>query len=172
MSGLPAAFLDRDGVINEDHGYVHRPEEFALLPGVERALKRLRKAGFLLILVTNQSGVARGYFTEEAVSALHDHLAQLLAQQEVAFDGIYHCPHHPDGKVARYARHCACRKPQPGMLLQAIADLGIDPARSFIVGDKQSDLEAGEAAGLGAGYLVGTEADFLDLASVVDALVK
>jgi D-glycero-D-manno-heptose 1,7-bisphosphate phosphatase len=150
-----AAFLDRDGVINADYGYIYRPEDFDLLPGVPDALRRLKAAGYMLIIVTNQSGIGRGYYSETDVSVLHRHLHSTLAREGAALDAIYLCPHRPD-------EGCDCRKPKPGLILRAVRDLAIDTARSFIVGDKSSDIAAGAAAGLGAGYLISTEVGGLD----------
>lgn len=147
-SGVRAAFIDRDGVINADHGYVHRAEHFELLSGVTAALRRLKESGFLLIVVTNQSGIARGLYTEADYAALTQHLRDLLATEGVTLDAAYHCPHLPDATVAAYRVHCDCRKPAPGMILRAIAEFGIDPQRSMLVGDKPSDIQAGRAAGV------------------------
>lgn len=175
---IRAAFLDRDGVINADHGYVHRIDDFHFLPGVVAALRRLAGAGFLPVIVTNQSGIARGLFDEADYRALTAHLLAELAGAGVAVGGVYHCPHHPEGSVAAYRRACDCRKPAPGLLHRAIAELGIDPAASILVGDKASDIAAGRAAGVGRCYLVGAgqgedcDADgrFADLAACVAAL--
>lgn len=175
--GVRAAFIDRDGVINADHGYVHRVDRFELLPGVPAALRRLKAAGFLLIVVTNQSGIARGLFTEADYATLTQHLHEVLAAEGVVLDAVYHCPHLPDASVAAYRRQCDCRKPNPGMILRGIAEFGIDPARSMLIGDKTSDIEAGRAAGVGCCCLVAAEnsgssgADLVapDLASCVEA---
>ena len=143
-----AVFLDRDGTLNVDVGYLSRPEDFQLLPGVVGALKRLQAAGFCLVVVTNQSGIARGYFDLTAVERIHQHLRQLLFQSGITLAGIYVCPHHPEGIAGgTYSTVCECRKGKPGMLLEAARDLGLDLARSFMVGDKVSDLEAGFHAG-------------------------
>jgi D-glycero-D-manno-heptose 1,7-bisphosphate phosphatase len=143
-----AAFLDRDGVINADHGYVHSIGRFELLPGVPAALRRLQQAGFLLIVVTNQSGIARGLYTEADYARVTQHLRDELASEGVALDAIYHCPHLPDATVSAYRRECDCRKPRPGMLLRGIAEFDIDPQRSLLIGDKPSDIQAGRAAGV------------------------
>ncbi|HEY4080980.1 MAG TPA: D-glycero-beta-D-manno-heptose 1,7-bisphosphate 7-phosphatase [Burkholderiaceae bacterium] len=145
----PAAFLDRDGVINIDHGYVSRWEEFEFVPGAVDAMRRLGEAGYALVVVTNQSGVARGYFDEAAVERLHEALRAHLAEQGVTLAAIEYCPHLPDATVARYARECDCRKPAPGMLLRAAETLGLDMSASLMFGDKPSDIEAAQAAGVG-----------------------
>jgi D-glycero-D-manno-heptose 1,7-bisphosphate phosphatase len=172
-----AAFLDRDGVINEDRGYVHRWSDFVFLPGAVDALKRLQDQGFLLVIVTNQSGIGRGYFTEQAYSSLTNRMIEGLQSRGVRIDGVYHCPHLPSA-VGRDAT-CSCRKPLPGLIERAIEDLLIDRARSFIVGDKPSDIAAGNAARLGSAYQVGegkpaadATAYFPDLAHCVDALLR
>jgi D-glycero-D-manno-heptose 1,7-bisphosphate phosphatase len=141
----PAAFLDRDGTIIEEVNYLHRPEQVRLIPGVRESLSRLRQEGVALVLVTNQSGVARGYFTPEDVHAVHAHLEALLG---LRFDGTYACFHHPHGEVAAWAGVCACRKPAPGMLLEAARDLQLDMAGSAMFGDKVSDLGAGRSQGI------------------------
>lgn len=142
-----AVFLDRDGVINVEKEYLHRVEDFQFLPGVPRALRLLKDAGFLLVVVTNQSGVARGYFSLEAVHRLHRHLQHELQRHGVSIDGFYVCPHHPVHGTGEFRRECSCRKPMPGLIEKAAADFAIDPTRSFLVGDKLSDVEAGQAAG-------------------------
>jgi D-glycero-D-manno-heptose 1,7-bisphosphate phosphatase len=166
-SARAAAFLDRDGVINADHGYVHRIDRFELLPGVPAALRRLQQAGLLLIVVTNQSGIARGLYSEADYSRVTRHLRDLLAGESVALDAVYHCPHLPDAPVAAYRRECDCRKPHPGMLLRGIAEFGIDPQRSVLVGDKPSDIEAGRAAGVRWCALVSADGDAESGADVV-----
>lgn len=178
MKGLRrAAFLDRDGVINRDIGYVHRIADFELLPGVVGALQRLQLTGHALIVVTNQSGLARGLFDDAAYQTLTRHLHDTLAQHGVTLDGVYHCPHLPDATVARYRCDCDCRKPLPGLLNRAIADNAIDPNGSLLVGDKASDIAAGRAAGVGKCYLVGSEAPgaadacYVDLAACIDAVI-
>lgn len=143
-----AVFLDRDGTINVEKNYLYRCEDFNFLPGVPLALKRLQDAGYLLVVVTNQSGVARGYYGLEDVDVLHEHMRQLLLDFGVILSGIHVCPHHPEGLPGNlFACDCNCRKGQPGMLLQAAQDLNIDLSASFMIGDKVSDLEAGNRAG-------------------------
>ena len=143
----PAVFLDRDGTINVEKDYLHRIEDFQFIPGAPEAIRRLREAGFLIFVVTNQSGVARGYFPREAVCRLHEHLQRQLRAASAGIDGFYVCPHHPSEGQGDYQVDCDCRKGAPGMLLQAARDHGIDLARSFMVGDKLADVEAGSAAG-------------------------
>ncbi len=141
-----AVFLDRDGTINVEKDYLYRPDEFAFIPGAVEAIRLLNRAGYLVVVVTNQSGVARGYYDEAAVKRLHEHIEQLLGVAGAHVDAWYHCPHHPDGREP-YNRDCDCRKPLPGMLHQAAVDLAIDLAASWMVGDKAIDIEAGQAAG-------------------------
>ena len=150
----PAAFIDRDGVINEERDYAFRAEDFHLLPGVVQGLRALQDAGYALVVVTNQAGIARGYYTEADYQVLTAHMQALLARHGVQFSGVYHCPHHPTAGLGAYRVDCSCRKPQPGLLLQAAVDLKLDLARSFIVGDKASDLQAGHAAGVRWALLV------------------
>lgn len=154
-----AAFIDRDGVINADRGYVHRPEQFELLPGVPAALRRLRQAGCLLIVVTNQSGIARGLYTEAQYDTLTLHLHDLLAKEDVALDAVYYCPHLPDAAVTAYRCECDCRKPRPGMILRGIEAFGVDTTQSMLFGDKASDIQAGRAAGVRWCCLIGEEGD-------------
>lgn len=149
-----AAFLDRDGVLNEDHGYVYRSEDFQWLPGAVAAMQRLQEAGFALVVVTNQSGIARGLYTLADLDLLHDHMRAQLQPQGVALTGIYACPHHPEAVLPQYRLDCECRKPQPGMLLRAAREHGLDLAASCLFGDKASDIEAGRRAGVGRSWRV------------------
>ncbi len=151
----PAVFLDRDGTLIEERNYLDRLDLMALFPGVGAALARLRDAGFALVLVTNQAGVARGYFDETFVRAAHQHLAALFARDGIVLDGYYYCPHHPEGVVEGYRRVCRCRKPAPGMVEDAARDLDLDVARSFVIGDKWLDVELAKNAGA-RGILVRT----------------
>lgn len=144
---IPAVFLDRDGTLVHARHYPSRPQDLCLYDGIGPALHELQQAGLRLVLITNQSGLARGYFTEQDLTRMHDYLAGELARWDVYLDGIYVCPHHPDGAVPHLAVYCDCRKPQPGLIQRAAADLGLDPTRSWFVGDILDDMEAGKRAG-------------------------
>jgi D-glycero-D-manno-heptose 1,7-bisphosphate phosphatase len=145
----PALFLDRDGVLNEDPGYVHRWEDFVWIPGAREAVAAFNRAGWWVFVVTNQSGVGRGYYSEADVLALHEAMSLDLAQAGARIDAFYYCPQHPEAKVKAY-RHPdpPGRKPNPGMLLQAMAEWPVDAARSIMVGDKDADVEAARRAGV------------------------
>jgi len=147
----PALFLDRDGVLNEDRGYVSRWEDFRWIPGARETVAAFNRAGWLVIVVTNQSGVGRGYYTEDAMHALHARMAQDLAAAGGHIDAFYHAPQHPEAPVEAY-RHPdpPLRKPNPGMILQALAEWPIEREASLLIGDKPSDLEAAERAGIRA----------------------
>jgi D-glycero-D-manno-heptose 1,7-bisphosphate phosphatase len=142
-----AIFLDRDGTINQDRGYIYKPEEFIFEDRAIEAISLLNQAGFIVIVVSNQAGIAHGHFSEQAVDDLHQWLSGQLALHGARIDAFYYCPHHPDGQ-SPYRKQCNCRKPAPGMLLQAAADFSIDLASSWMVGDHQSDMAAGIAAGV------------------------
>ena len=148
----PAAFLDRDGVLIVDSGYPHRPDQLVLTPGAAEAVKRLNEAGYVTVIVTNQSGVARGMFSEEVMRGFNALLVERLAESGARIDAVYACPFHAEAAVDRY-RHPdhPDRKPNPGMLLKAIAEHDLDPARSLMIGDQPSDMEAARRAGV-AGY--------------------
>lgn len=145
----PALFLDRDGVLNEDPGYVYRWEDFVWIPGAREAIAAFNRAGWWVFVVTNQSGVGRGFYQEEDVRILHDRMAEALADAGARIDAFYYCPQHPEAKVEAY-RHPdpPGRKPNPGMLLQAMTDFPVDVSRSIMVGDKDADVEAGRRAGV------------------------
>lgn len=152
-----ALFLDRDGVLVRDHGYVHRVEDLCLLPGVVAGLRRFQQAGYLLVVVTNQSGIARGLFSENDYARFTAALQQELAASDVKLDAVFHCPHLPTATVPSYALDCDCRKPRPGMLLRAIREFAVDPSLSLMVGDRESDLQAGRAAGVGHTFLISAD---------------
>ncbi len=158
--GRPAAFLDRDGVLIEDVGYPHREDQLRLMPGAVKAVRRLNDLGYLCVIVTNQSGVARGYFTEERMHAFNALLVDRLAEAGARIDAVYACPFHADAVIDEY-RHPdhPDRKPNPGMLLRAIAGHGIDPARSLMIGDQPSDMEAARRAGVKGHLFEGGDLD-------------
>ncbi|MEU3771947.1 HAD family hydrolase [Streptomyces sp. NPDC032472] len=147
MTGRAAVFLDRDGTVTEPRHYPSRPEDLVLQQGVGRALRELEDRGWALVIVTNQSGLARGLFPLQGLDAMHRHLRTLLAEYGVTLDGIYACPHHEDGAVDGLSFRCGCRKPEPGLLRWAAEELDLDLSASWMVGDFASDIEAGRRAG-------------------------
>ena len=147
----PAAFLDRDGVLNVDTGYVHRPDQFQWIPGAQAAIKRLNQAGYLVFVISNQAGVARGLFSEDDVQALHRWIAGEIEAAGARIDAFEYCPDHPEAKVERYRRESSRRKPAPGMILDCMARFAVDRTQSFLIGDKDIDMQAAAAAGI-AGY--------------------
>lgn len=142
-----AIFLDRDGTINVEKNFLHKIEDFEFIPGAPEAIKRLKDAGFLVIVVSNQSGIARGYFDEAAVRELHQHIQEELATIGTSIDAFYFCPHHPEKGLGDYRVICECRKGEPGMLLKAAKEYDIDLEKSYMVGDKMADIDAGKRAG-------------------------
>lgn len=145
--GRRAIFLDRDGTVCEEVGYVNHVDRVRLYARSAAAVRAANEAGFQTVLVTNQSGVARGYFPEWLVGEVHDRIRDLLAKESARLDGIYYCPHHPDVPSKEYGHECPCRKPKPGMLLRAAEEMGVDPRSSYMVGDTIRDIEAGHNAG-------------------------
>lgn len=143
----PAVFLDRDGTLVYPRHYPSRPEELHLYENIAPGLRKIQRAGFRLVVITNQAGIARGFFTGDDLRLMHEYLVSEFEQRGIRLDGIYHCPHHPEGVIPELAIRCTCRKPAPGMLLTAAADLDIDLARSWLVGDILDDVEAGHRAG-------------------------
>jgi D-glycero-D-manno-heptose 1,7-bisphosphate phosphatase len=139
----PAVFLDRDGTLNEEMGYVNHLERFILLPDVGKAIRLLNEHNIKAVVITNQSGVARGYFPESLVHRVHQKMEDLLRKEGAHLDGIYYCPHHPDIGVLPYRMKCRCRKPATGMVEEAAKDLDIDFSRSYVVGDRGVDIEFG-----------------------------
>jgi D-glycero-D-manno-heptose 1,7-bisphosphate phosphatase len=144
----PAAFLDRDGVLNVDHGYAHRLDQLEWTEGAPAAVRLLNESGYYVFVATNQSGVARGYYDEPAVDRVHADMQAALRAQGAHVDGFYYCPHHPDGTVPHYAVTCRCRKPGTGLLEQAAQEWPLDLSRSFLIGDKASDLKAAADFGI------------------------
>lgn len=148
-----AALLDRDGVLNVDRGYTHRPEDLVFVPGAVEAVRRLNRAGRGVIVVTNQAGVARGLYDEMAVDRFHAAMNTALEVEGARIDAFYYCPFHPEATVAAYRRaNHPDRKPNPGMVLRALRDFAVNPGRAFLIGDRDSDLQAASAAGV-RGYL-------------------
>ncbi len=151
----PAVFFDRDGVINEDVGFAHTPEEFRFLPGAPEAVKLVNDAGLLAFVVTNQTGIGRGYYTEDDFAAFTAWVAERLAEKGAHVDATYFCPHHPTEALGPYLRTCECRKPAPGMLLRAMAEWEVDVEASVFIGDRPSDAEAARRAGVASVTYVG-----------------
>ncbi|ACJ28746.1 Histidinol phosphatase domain protein [Shewanella piezotolerans WP3] len=166
-----AVFLDRDGVINIDHGYVHKVDDFEYVDGVFEACLSLKKAGYLLAVVTNQSGIARGMYTEEQFHTLTEWMDWNFADKGVELDGIYYCPHHSEKGVGEYKIDCDCRKPKPGMMLTAADFLKIDLSQSVMVGDKRDDMLAAKAAGIPTRVLVRTGKSVTDEAIAAATVV-
>lgn len=153
----PMVLLDRDGVLNEDRGWVHTPAEFAWLPGAVEGVKWINDRGCLAVVVTNQSGIARGLYSEEEYLGFERWIAEQLAERGAHFDAVHHCPHHPTVGATELTRECDCRKPAPGLVLKALADFGVRPERAVFVGDKDSDMLAAEQAGVRAQRYVGQD---------------
>jgi len=172
-------FLDRDGTIIEEVGYLDRAERVELYPWSIDAIRAFNRAGLAVVMVTNQSGIARGFFTEAVVDEVHRHMAEILAEGGAHIDAYYYCPHHPDGKVAGYARACDCRKPGRGLVDRAVREFGVDPASSFVVGDRWLDVGLARRVGAEAvlvrtGYGMSEEhhpPDGLTADAVVDNLI-
>lgn len=143
----PAIFLDRDGTLNVDVGYLHALEQLELFPWTVDALRLLKRAGFALVVVTNQSGIAQGLIDEDFVGVAHAEMQRRLEAEGAGIDAYYSCPHHPNGSVAKFRTECRCRKPNPGMIEDAARDLGLDPTRSWVIGDKWLDVQLGQAVG-------------------------
>ena len=168
----PAAFLDRDGVLNVDLGYLHRVEQLEWIEGAPAAVRRLNDAGYLVIVVTNQSGIGRGYYDEAAMEAVHAAMRARLEEASARIDAVYFCPHHPRAEIERY-RHPdhPDRKPNPGMLLTAMRDFAIDAGRSFMIGDKDSDMQAARRAGVAGHLFQGGDLDAF-VKQVMDGALK
>ena len=184
----PAVFVDRDGTLIREAGYLKDPDGVELLAGAVAGLAALRAAGYALVVTSNQSGVARGYFSEDTVRQVNGRMRELLASQNADVDAVYYCPHYPQGSVPEYTRACDCRKPAPGMILTAAKELKLDLEHSWVVGDKDADITFGKNAGLkavlvltgygtqtqSAGFKSGQEPDVVspDLAAAAQAIIR
>lgn len=170
MSRRPALFLDRDGVINIDHAYVSKQEDFEFVDGIFELCRSAKQLGYLIFVVSNQAGIGRGYYTEQDFLKLSDWMCGVFSAQGVVIDKVYFCPSHPEHGVGEYKMDSPYRKPGPGMILQAAEEFSIDLARSVLVGDKESDIQAGIAGGVGVNFLycpLGTERPMYSAASAV-----
>jgi D-glycero-D-manno-heptose 1,7-bisphosphate phosphatase len=169
----PALFLDRDGVINVDIDYLHRPEDCRFIPGIFDLVQAANHAGYRVFVVTNQAGIARGIYSEQTFHAFTDWMIGEFARSNALIDKVYYCPHHPGAGMGAYKMQCGCRKPQPGMMLQARDEFQIDMGRSIMVGDHRSDIQAAQAAGIGRVYWLCNKSfthDRPNGCSVVDSL--
>jgi D-glycero-D-manno-heptose 1,7-bisphosphate phosphatase len=144
----PALFLDRDGVINVDHAYVHKKDDFEFIEGIFDLCRKAKQRGYLIIVVTNQAGIGRGYYSEKDFVRLTDWMKQVFLSEEVEINHVYHCPYHPQHGIGTFKKDAECRKPNPGMILKACGDFNIDLESSILIGDKASDIKAGKNAGI------------------------
>ncbi|KVE35308.1 D-glycero-alpha-D-manno-heptose-1,7-bisphosphate 7-phosphatase [Burkholderia sp. TSV86] len=172
-----ALFLDRDGVINVDIGYLHRPEDCVFIDGIFELVRRAGHAGYDVFIITNQAGIARGFYSEATFAAFTTWLLQRFAAERASITQVYHCPHHPTAGLGEYLTTCMCRKPAPGMLIAAQHEHAIDMARSAMIGDSVTDMAAAASAGVGTRYLLGTAAanadeGFVRIASLFDAIER
>lgn len=149
-----AFFLDRDGVINKDHGYVHTWDKFEIIERTYEALQLIKGRGYLIVVITNQAGIAKGYYSESDFEQLMSKFRTEAASKGIEIDGIYHCPHHPEGVIQGLGIKCECRKPKPGMIKKAAEELNIDLEESYLVGDKLSDIQAGLACNIKESFLI------------------
>ena len=168
---VKAVFLDRDGTIIQGVPYLSSPEELVLLPHSARAIRLFKEEGFRVVIATNQSGVARGYFTEDRLKEIHERLLGMLSREGASIDAIYYCPHLPEGAVAEYSIECQCRKPKTGMLLKAAREHGIDLRKSIMIGDTPGDILAGNAVGCKT-VLVKNHEEEIDMPIEADFIVR
>jgi D-glycero-D-manno-heptose 1,7-bisphosphate phosphatase len=160
MTGRPGLILDRDGVVNVDTNYLYRIEDCRFMPGIFEVIQYFGDRGFAIAIATNQSGIGRGKYTEDDFHKLMGWMDRTCRRQTgYGFDAVYFCPHLPEAEIEAYRKVCDCRKPAPGMAMRAVAELGLDPARSWVVGDKMRDLDAGKGAGIANRVLLDIEAD-------------
>lgn len=162
-----ALFLDRDGVINIDHGYVVEVDDFEFIEGIFQLCQFYQSNGFKIIIITNQSGIARGFYNEIQFKKLMTWMCEKFSEKDIIISGIYYCPHHPTKGIFPFRKQCSCRKPLPGLILNAINDHDIDPKESIIIGDKISDIEAAMAAGVGVKILYDNKINQKDLDSLI-----
>ena len=160
---VKAAFLDRDGVINEDNGYIYKWEDFIFFPKTLSALKNLISLNYSIIIITNQSGIARGYYTESDLKLLHTKLINYLLAKNIEILDVFYCPHFIKGKIKKYAIECECRKPKSGMIKKAIQKYNLSPENCLLVGDKKSDIEAGLNSNIKFNYLLENKKDILSI---------
>ena len=161
-----AVFFDRDGIINVDGSYIYLPEDFHFMDGIFHFCREAQKKGYLLIIVTNQSGIARGYYSEDDFNRLNDWMCREFEKQGIKIDGVYYCPYHPEKGIGRYKKESADRKPSPGMILKAIDKFNIAPADSIMLGDRDSDMEAGRRAGIGRLVLMPDKYKYTDSSDI------
>lgn len=166
-----AVFLDRDGTIIHGVPYLSSPEELVLLPNSARAIRLFKEEGFTVVIATNQSGIARGYFTEQRLREIHNRLLDLLSQEGATIDAVYYCPHLPEGTVAEYSMECQCRKPKTGMLQRAAREHGINLKSSIMIGDTPGDILAGNAVGCKT-VLVKNHEEEIDMPVEADLVVR
>ena len=166
---MPAVFMDRDGTINEQMGYINHISRFILIPGTAEAVRLLNRHQYLAIIVSNQSGVARGYFPLQLVEDVHSHMRELLKKEDAVIDGIFFCPHYPRGNVPEYTIACECRKPRTGLIKSACETFDIDMANSYVIGDRYTDIELAHRANI-KGILVKTGYGLGDIEHVLPGL--
>jgi D-glycero-D-manno-heptose 1,7-bisphosphate phosphatase len=154
VNKYPAIFLDRDGTINEEMGYINHIDRFKIFPFVAESIKIFRESGFKTILITNQSGLARGYFTEELLNVVHQKLINYLSENGTQLDGIYYCPHHPTEGIGKYKKECKCRKPNTGLIEQATSDHNIDLKKSYMIGDRYKDMVFAKNIDITSGFVL------------------
>lgn len=154
-----ALFLDRDGIINEEHNYVHHVNDFIFMSGIFELCRNAKKAGMAIVVITNQAGIGRGYYTEEQFKILTDWMKSRFIEEDIVIDAVYYCPFHPIHGIGKYKKDSFDRKPNPGMLFRARDDLGIDLSSSFLVGDRATDIATAKAASIGASILVSKDED-------------
>jgi D-glycero-D-manno-heptose 1,7-bisphosphate phosphatase len=175
-AAVPALFLDRDGVINVDIGYLHRAEDCEFVPGIFEVVRRARRAGYDVFVVTNQAGIARGYYSEETFDSFTRWMLDQFEAEGAPITKVYYCPHHPSAGQGEYLRECECRKPAPGMLLQAAREYPVDLTRSVLIGDSATDIDAARTAGVPTRILIGdaktpgVAGDFIAVTSLVEAM--